>query len=318
MVLTVTLNASIDKRYVVRECRQGEVNRVSQCSRFAGGKGLNAARTAVVLGEQVMAAGILRGHSGQYIAEELKKQEILNCCIQTSGENRSCINIYDEKTGKQTEYLEPGEAISTHEQERFMASYGQLLKHCDVVSISGSILPGMDRTIYGTMVVLAKKEGVPVIVDTSGDLLVHAIDGKPDVIKPNLDEIKAYAGGEPESEEELIEVGKELQKKGIGMVVISMGERGSLAVTKKSIYRIHVPVIAAANTVGCGDAMTAGLAVGIAKGLKTEQILILAASVSAANALREETGFFLKEDMERLEKEIRITVLHQTAPQHLL
>ena len=45
MILTVTLNAAIDKRYVVENYQVGEVNRVTECAYVAGGKGLNVSKT---------------------------------------------------------------------------------------------------------------------------------------------------------------------------------------------------------------------------------------------------------------------------------
>ena len=57
MILTVTLNAAIDKRYQVKKLRLGEVNRVLECQCSAGGKGLNVARVAVLAGEQATAFG---------------------------------------------------------------------------------------------------------------------------------------------------------------------------------------------------------------------------------------------------------------------
>lgn len=307
MIVTVNLNASIDKRYVAARCLEGEVNRIESCANTAGGKGLNVARVASMLGEPVMAAGILRGHSGQFIAEQIARQGILNCCIQVSGENRCCINILDRSSGKQTEYLEPGEPVSSEDAKRFLESYRQLLNQTDAVAISGSAAPGMGKEIYGEMVRLAKAAKVPVLVDASGEFLRSAAGEGPDFVKPNLDEIQAYAGRRLETEEELIEAGSKLLDYGVGTAVISLGSRGSLVMNRHGAYRVEAPKVAAVNTVGCGDAMTAGFAVGMARGMETEEMIRLATAAAAANAADERTGYVDRETVKELMGKVRVT-----------
>lgn len=306
MIMTVNLNASIDKRYVAEKCREGEVNRVASCTNTAGGKGLNVARVAVMLGEPVMAAGILRGHSGQFIAEQIARQEILNCCIQASGENRCCINILDRSTGKQTEYLEPGEPVGPKDGERFLESFGRLLKQTDAVVISGSAAPGIGKEMYAEMVRMAKEAKVPVLVDASGEFLKSAAEEGPDLIKPNRDEIQAYAGRKLEKEEEFIDAGRKLLEKGVGTVVISLGSEGSLVMNAHRVYRVESPKVAAVNTVGCGDAMTAGFAVGMARGMDEKEMIRLASAAAAANAADEKTGYADWKLVKKLMPEVRV------------
>ena len=45
MILTVTLNAAIDKRYVVEEFRIGEVNRMKECAYTSGRKRAECVQT---------------------------------------------------------------------------------------------------------------------------------------------------------------------------------------------------------------------------------------------------------------------------------
>ena len=72
MILTVTLNAAIDKRYVVDDFKVGEVNRVRECSYVPGGKGLNVSKPASIYGAEVVATGFVGGHAGNYIEDALK------------------------------------------------------------------------------------------------------------------------------------------------------------------------------------------------------------------------------------------------------
>ena len=148
------------------------------------------------------------------------------------------------------------------------------------------------------------------ILDTSGALLTMGIEAKPTMIKPNLDEIRMLTGMSCDSLEEMIEAAKQIHEGGVEIVAVSLGAEGILWwCVKKGIYQAQVPKIDAVNTVGCGDSMIAGFAVGMSQKISVEGSLRLASAISAAAALREETGFFVKEDMERIFKEVKITKL---------
>ncbi len=306
MILTVTLNAAIDKRYVVENFKPGNVNRVKECSYSAGGKGLNVSRVAVIAGEEVTATGFVGGHAGNYIVEVLEGQNINSDFVHISGESRSCINIYDEANQTQTEFLEPGVFVTDDNKEEMLKKYIDLVDECSVVAISGSVPKGVDSQIYKDMIRIAKQHNKKIILDTSGTLLQESIEAKPTMIKPNMDEIKMLTGKELSSQEDIIHAAVSLQKSGIEVVVISCGSDGSLIACNEGVYRAIVPKIEAVNTVGCGDSMIAGFAVGFSRGMSMEETIKLASAISAANAMRMETGFFIKKDMQELLPQIKV------------
>ena len=102
MILTVTLNAAIDKRYVVDDFKAGEVNRVRECSYVPGGKGLNVSKPASIYGAEVVATGFVGGHAGNYIEDALKPFGIKGEFYHVDAESRSCINIWDVKKNLQS------------------------------------------------------------------------------------------------------------------------------------------------------------------------------------------------------------------------
>lgn len=309
MILTVTLNAAIDKRYVVENYQVGEVNRVKECAYVAGGKGLNVSKTAAIAGAEVLATGFVGGHAGAYITEAVEKQGVATDFIQVKGESRSCINIYDTVNKTQTEFLEPGVVVSEEEQRAFYLKFDQLLAKCDVVAMSGSVPKGIGTDMYPKLVAMAKAAGKKIIVDTSGALLEEAVKAKPNMVKPNIDEIRLLTGKQILGREELIEAGIELQKSGIERVVISLGADGSLMFVDEGVYQAVVPKIDAVNTVGCGDCMTAGFAISFEQGMSPEEALRFASATSAASAMREETGYFETEDMKAFFDQIEIKKL---------
>ncbi len=309
MILTVTLNAAIDKRYVVEEFKTGSVCRVKECSYSAGGKGLNVSRVAAIAGEEVVATGFVGGHAGNYIVEVLEGQNIKGDFVHISGESRSCINIYDETNHTQTEFLEPGVFVTDGNKEEMLKKFIELVDKCSVVAISGSVPKGVSADLYKDMINISNQHGKKVILDTSGKLLEEAVEAKPFMIKPNMDEIQMLTGKNLESLEDLIDAAITLQRSGIEVVVISRGSEGSLIVCEEGVFQAVVPTIDAVNTVGCGDSMIAGFAVGFSRGLSMEESIKLASAISAANAMRMETGFFIRHDMEELLPKIKVEKL---------
>lgn len=144
------------------------------------------------------------------------------------------------------------------------------------------------------------------ILDTSGKLLTMGIEAKPTMIKPNIDEIRMLTGKACDNLEEMVEAAKLIHQNGVEIVAVSLGGDGSFVVCDEGIFRAEVPKIEAVNTVGCGDSMIAGFALGLSEGLSIEETLKKASAISAAAAMREETGFYVKEDMERIYPQIRI------------
>lgn len=306
MILTVTMNAAIDKRYVVKRFEEGQVNRVTTCTYTPGGKGLNVSKPASIAGAEVVATGFVGGHAGDYIVDSLKNFGIKSEFYHMNEESRSCINIWNEEKREQTEFLEPGFTVSEEDFDKFMEKFEKLIVQADVVAISGSLPKGLDGTAYQRMVKAVKDAGKKVILDTSGNLLEMGIKAKPTMVKPNIDEIRMLTGSHCDTREELVEAAQKIHSAGIEVVVISLGGEGSVLVCDNGVYRAIVPKIDAVNTVGCGDSMIAGFALGFEKNLPIEETLKLASAISAAAALREETGFFVKEDMERILPDIKI------------
>lgn len=306
MILTVTANAAIDKRYVVERFGTGNVNRVKSCAANAGGKGINVSRVASLLGTDITATGFLGGHAGRFISERVEELGVKSDFVWCAGESRTCINIWDEAAKEQTEFLEPGFAVTEQDCAALLEKFVSLLPECEVVTISGSTPKGAGSSLYRCMIRAAREAGKPVLLDTSGTLLEECISEAPTLIKPNIDEIRALTGRSMDTRESLIQAARELHCDGIENVVISLGGDGSLVIGKEGVFEVKVPRIDAVNTVGCGDSMIAGFAVGMARGLSLEDTVRLASAVSAANAMRMETRFFVKEDMEALLPQIQI------------
>lgn len=308
MITTVTLNVAIDKSYVIDVLKKGEVMRVHECTKTPGGKGLNVARVIKLCGEDVLATGIVGGHSGAYVEDLLKEQNIAYDFARTASETRTCINILDSE-GNSTEFLELGDPVTQTELENFLVKFADMITESEVITISGSVPKGINIDIYAKLVAMVKEQGKLVILDTSGDLLKEGINACPTMIKPNRDELKALLNMSLDNWDELVDGARKLQSRGIEFVVVSLGTEGALVVTKDRIYHGKPPRIQPVNTVGSGDSMVAAFAVGLARKYHVEEMLRYAIAVSAANTLTMTTGSFKKEDMKVLYDQVTITHL---------
>lgn len=291
MILTVTLNAAIDKRYDVDDFAVGKVRRVRRVLASAGGKGLNAARGALLCGQEVIATGFVGGFAGEFVTSEITAQGMRDEFLRVTGETRTCINVIDAD-GNSTELLEPGVTIGDADLSALYERYESLLDLVDVVTLSGSAPNGCPADVYATLVTAAHNHGVPVVLDTSGELLRVGLASGPTVVKPNRDELAALVGAPLADDQAVVAAARQLSEQGPEWVVVSLGAKGAVAVSSDRAVRVAAPLVTAVNTVGCGDVLVGALASGLASGLTVDAALKDAVRVSAAAAAHPETGRF--------------------------
>lgn len=309
MITTVTLNASIDKAYQMAfPIKGGRVMRVANVVNSAGGKGLNVARVITRCGEKAKATGFVGGFNGQYLEDMLTKDGVAHSFTHTQSETRSCINILDEKFSS-TEFLEPGLPVTDDEVKLFLDSFMQVIEDSDVVAMSGSVPKGVPVDIYAKLVEIIKSAGKKALVDTSGEYLKEAIKSNPFMIKPNLDELEMLYNTEINSLEEMIPYAKKLHEDGINYVVISLGGDGALLVCDEGIFQGKPPEMDIVNTVGCGDSMVAGFAVGISRGYSAKESLKYAVAVASDNALEAKTGDINTENRDKIYNQVEVKSL---------
>lgn len=306
MILTVTMNASIDKRYVLKDAQEGEVNRVLSCENYPGGKGLNVSKAAARAGADVTATGLIGGHAGDFIAQSIEDYKVVPDFHRLDAESRSCINIWDEDKRVQTEYLEPGFTVNEKDYEEYLKKFRELVEKADVVAMSGSLPKGLGADAYAEMIDIVKAAGKKVILDTSGATLEEAVKAGPNLIKPNIDEIRMLTGSRCDEKQEIIDAAKKLHEDGVEYVAVSLGGDGSLLVCEDGIFQAKVPKIDAVNTVGCGDSMIAGFAMGFEDHMSPEENLKRASAIATAVAMSEETGLFNPEDFDDVYPKIEI------------
>lgn len=290
MILTVTLNPSIDISYPLEELKLDTVNRVSEVSKTAGGKGLNVTRVLAESGETVGATGFVGGTNGQFIKTHLPR-DVQSFFYDILGDTRNCIAILHE--GNQTEILEAGPEIIRTEALGFLHHFKLLMPTADVIAISGSLPTGLPVDYYASLIEIAKEAGRKVVLDSSGKSLEAVLHSpfKPTVIKPNREELSQLLGRDVSADfEDLKEVLKDPLFEGIEWIIVSLGGDGAFAKHVDSFYKVDIPKIEVVNPVGSGDSTVAGISAALSSGKDDAALLTHAMVLGMLNAQEKMTG----------------------------
>ncbi|WP_217211090.1 1-phosphofructokinase family hexose kinase [Streptomyces sp. AC550_RSS872] len=286
MILTVTLNTALDITYRVRALRPHASHRVSEVTERPGGKGLNVARVLAALGHEVTVTGFAGGATGRVVQERLTATPgVVDALVPVAGATRRTIAVVDEHTGDTTQLNEPGPTVTPAEWSAFQKAYEDLLASASAVALCGSLPPGVPVGAYAGLVRAARAAKVPVLLDTSGEALRRGVAARPDIIKPNADELAELTGSHEPSR-----ATQDARRRGARAVVASLGTEGLLAVTPEGRWRATPPTRLHGNPTGAGDAAVAGLLAGLVEGLPWPDRLARAAALSAASVLAPVAG----------------------------
>lgn len=309
MILTITPNPAVDRVYFVDNLRIGEVNRPADTSFTAGGKGLNVARVANIIGSSVAASGFLGGYNGEFIRSEIKKLGIADAFLSIDKDTRICINITDRSTGESTELLEPGPKLEIAEYERFYEHLKKLAPLYDVVTISGSTPAGAPEDFYSKCVRIINEAEKTAIADTSGKSFTAALKEKPFMVKPNQYELASYLGQEITNDKQCADALMSLAEAGVTLPAVSLGKDGCMALCDGRLLRFYSPKVSVVNTVGSGDSFIAGTAAGLDRGMSQKDALKLAMACGTANTQFMATGTVTRDLVESYYKQIEVKEL---------
>jgi tagatose 6-phosphate kinase len=308
-ILTVTLNTALDLTHHVPELVPHASHRVTAVTERPGGKGLNVARVLSALGHDTVVTGFAGGSTGEVLRTLLAAELPADALVPTAGNTRRTLAIVDASTGDTTQLNEPGPTISPSEWESFLLAYeSQLSGGVEAVALCGSLPPGIHVGAYADLVRRARSAGVPVLLDTSGEPLLRGIAARPDLVKPNSDELFQLTG----SRDAYAASGK-ARRKGAHAVVASLGPDGILATSEAGVWQATPPALVRGNPTGAGDSAVAGLLDGLVRGLPWPERLIRAVALSAATVAAPAAGEFDEATYSSLLPQVKVTQ-HAPAP----
>jgi 1-phosphofructokinase/tagatose 6-phosphate kinase len=309
VIVTVTLNAAIDRTLNVPNFQLGHRHRASDALTLAGGKGINVARALKGMGVPVVATGLAGGRTGTRIIEELTGEAILNDFVRIAGESRTSTAVVDPTGGTYTEINEWGPHVEADELRMLLDKLHYLSNGADFVVVAGSLPRGVDQGFYADLVRELSRQQVPTVLDTEAEPLRHGLEAEPFLVSPNQREAEALVGQEFYERQDFALALEHIAELGARNVLIT-NESGCFARLREGRktrrYRATAPLVDAVSSVGSGDVLLAAYIAAHAAGRSVEEALAEAVAAGAASTLEVGAGRFDPKEASRLRPDVEV------------
>jgi 1-phosphofructokinase family hexose kinase len=316
MIITVTLNAAIDKSLSVPNFRLERRHRTVEQRTMAGGKGVNIARTLKALGQPVIATGFAGGATGTHIVEQLTGESILNDFVRIREESRTNTSVLDPTTGQQTEINERGPEVSEQEVELFRDKLLYLARGAAIVVFAGSLPRGVDIDIYAALIRDLERMEVTTVIDTDGEPLRQAVRAEPDVVSPNVLEAEELVGHEFAGEEERSLAVREIAALGPREAIMTLPDGCFAQVLvdgRPRLKRARIDLREPIAKRGSGDAFLAGYVAARYEGRAPDQCLRFGVACGAESTGRLGAGLIDPREARRLMGAVELSAVELPA-----
>jgi 1-phosphofructokinase/tagatose 6-phosphate kinase len=316
MILTVTLNAAIDRTVAVPNFRLGHRHRAVESRTVAGGKGINVARALNRLGRPVIATGFAGGPTGLRVLEQLREEAVLTDFTRIAGETRINMAVIDPTSGEQTEINERGPAVSPEEVDSFVARLGYLADGAKLCVIAGTLPPGAGADLYARLVKDMGERGVPVVLDAEGEAMLAGLRAGAAIVTPNEREAEELVGQEFSDRHDLVHGLSELIRLGAGEAAITRPEGCVAALgegAERRFLEVRTEPLDPVSTVGSGDAFVAGYVAARYDGRPADECLSYGVACGAESTQHFGAGMVDRNQVERLLGEVHVQDLEVPA-----
>lgn len=298
-IITLTLSPALDKSTMVEKLEPESKLRCDTPKYEPGGGGINVARVLKRLEGEAMAVFTAGGHSGALLGDLLQEEKVAFYTIPTQTWTRENLTVFVKSTQRQYRFVMPAPTLEIEIYEEFLKYVNKAKPEWIVVS--GNIPQGAPDDFFARLAELARLKNSKLIIDTSGPNLAEAVNHGVFMIKPNLRELSTLVGkdaitqkDQEQSALQLIESGK------CEIVVVSLGARGAMLVSKAGIFYTTPPTVVVKSTVGAGDSMVAGMVWALCQGWAHEQVLKFGVACGTATTINEGTSLCQKEDIDSI------------------
>ena len=316
MIVTVTLNAALDRTVTVPNFQRGHRHRASQGLTLAGGKGINIARALKRLGAPVVATGLAGGRTGTRIVEELTAEAILNDFVRIADESRTTTAVVDPTSGSYTEIVEWGPHVEPEELDTLMEKLHYLASGADAVIFAGSLPRGVQEGFYGEAIRDLKRRSVQSVLDSDGLPLRLGTEAEPFLVTPNQPEAEGLVGQEFSDDDDFLMALDAIAEMGAQNVLVTH-ETGCIGRFREERrvrrFRALAPRLEAISAVGSGDTLLAGFIAARVEGRSTEEALRNAVAAGAVSTLEVGAGRFQPRELGRVSAEVRVEELEPAA-----
>jgi 1-phosphofructokinase family hexose kinase len=307
-VLTVTLHPALDRFLMIPRLVPWKPSSAQAINIYGGGKGINAARTLYTLGAGVLAAGFQGGATGQICIESLEREGIPTAFVPCLQPTRVTTVLVEATSGNLYPLYEPRQAVSQAEVHNLLNHFKYAVRDVDLCLLCGAG-DGPASSVYADMILMAAAENVRCFLDSSGDSLRNGIKAQPYMVKINLEELSHLAGRPLSSVDEQLEALKDLMRQGVKVAAVSNGEQGLIAIDGNECYQGQLSLSRARNTVGCGDAMLAGMAFAFLQGLPLADLVRWGVACGSENTLHFKAGQVDPRHVKSLVSEVEVRLI---------
>lgn len=298
MILCVAPSPAWDLTFHVLRLEEHATNRATAVAGRAGGKAVNVARLLHDLGEDVRLVLPVGGHTGDEVLLDLDRAGIRHSVVASTAETRRTVTVVSDETGDATVVNEAGRLP---EWPALLERVGSLVPESAAVVVSGSLPVGAPGDAFAQLVAEATGRGLPVVVDTSGPALLAALEARPTLVKPNLDELRAVTGdGDPRTG------AARLAQESGSAVAVSAGADGIVLAVGAEAWHASLPHRLHGNPTGAGDAVVAAFARGLAASSPWTEMLRDAVALSGAAVLAPYAGEVAVSDHAELLQQVRV------------
>lgn len=306
MIVSVTLNPTVDRTLFVEGLRLHDTNRTVKIETDAGGKGLNVSRIVQAMGGRTTAVAVLAGDTGAFVEGVLHREHVPLLAIRVQGETRMNISVEDFSGNPPTTFNAPGAHISETAWHELLFHCKDLAKSASWVCLSGSLPPGAPLDAYVQLLTVFRLEGASVCVDADGEPMKIALDAVPDFVKPNQSEVARLLGRTVAHLEDALEAAQSLHDRGIRFAMVSMGALGAALVAEGKRYIAESPKIEPRSTIGSGDSTIGAFLASLERGESAANALRWGCAAGAATALSDGTAIGSREDIDRLSSDVQV------------
>lgn len=257
MIVTVTFNPSLDRTMAFASLERGEVQRAVSTIEDPGGKGVNVTRFLTTYGTESVAVLPVGGPMGQALVSALDEARIPYRAIPIAGHTRANVAIV-EPDGTTTKFNEAGPVLSEAEVDAVVAAVAELATDGGWVVVAGSLPTGQSTDAVLRVAEVARAAGSRFALDISGEALADGLAAKPDLIKPNEEELGEILGRELVTMDEVLGGCEEARERGAAAVICSLGSKGAALVDANGRWQAAGQKVTVLSTVGAGDSLLSG------------------------------------------------------------
>ncbi len=303
MIVTVTLNAAIDRTLLVPHFQVGQRHRASAALSSAGGKGINVARALKRLGVPVVCTGLAGGRTGVQLVERLTSEGLLNDFVRIRGESRTSTAVVDPTSNAYTEINEHGPEVEELELAILRDKLAYLTRGAEFVVFAGSLPRSVADDFYLDAIRETNRRGIPTVLDAEGEPLRRGIEGEPYLVSPNVREAEQLVGHEFAGEDDLVAALDEIADLGARNVLLTH-EPGALGLFREDRAELRLEAVAPSlepvSKIGSGDALLAGFLAARSGGKSFDDALRSGVATGAASVLEAGAGRFDAREVGRL------------------